>query len=296
MAPFSLSRIRSNLRMKNESKLIRMIMKRKWPDILDLLVEQGTAALEDKGTASVHLTYDSHKQGNVLHIMCEYHPPAKVVNHIASMFPLLTIQVNKDKQTPLHVAAAHGASHRVISTLLKHGGSSPATMQDIKGRTPLHLHLKHCTADVRNCDPGDNDFLCTKRSSSSNNKGDSSASACVLVSGPNVKILRLLAEAAPQSIQLEDKEGQTPLCLATPAKLESRFVSALVKTSEGFRAQEQIKTSSPRNLLVHTHSREKIDSSATGTGPSGSLSEMHIQPSDSSSCATKHKPFIVSTI
>jgi hypothetical protein len=189
---------------KCESKLVNLARKQNWGSILKLLEENGAAALEDKGTASVHLTYDKYSGGNILHIMCEHHPPAKVVNHVAGMFPLLTIQLNKQKQTPLHVAAAFGASPRTIATLLKHGGSSPALMCDVRGHTPLHLHIKHCTPTKQVCDPGYKQRTDHKKK----DMGD------WLVFGPDIKVLRQLAEAAPEAINMTDNEGNVPSDLA----------------------------------------------------------------------------------
>jgi hypothetical protein len=194
-----LTQLKTSLKVKCESKLVYLARKQMWGSILRLLEENGAAALEDKGTASVHLTYDKHSGGNILHIMCEHHPPSKVVNHVAGMFPLLTIQLNKQKQTPLHVAAAFGASPRTIAALLKHGGSSPALMCDVRGHTPLHLHIKHCTPTIQVCDPG-------YKQRADREKKDKDWLVC----GPDIKVLRQLAEAAPGAINMTDNEGKVP--------------------------------------------------------------------------------------
>jgi hypothetical protein len=248
-----LSKIKSQLSFRqrlqtSESKLVKLVLKQKWEEVLQFLANHGSSALvdEDKGTASIHTRYGDFRQGNMLHIMCEQHPPARVVHRVASLFPLLIAQVNAQKQTPLHVAAANGASHRVIATLLQKGGNSTAVLQDSKGRTPLHAHVKFCTSDVRNCDPGDSD----RRSCSSigaasvsagmNNGGTSSSSsshhtcrgvlsASSLVYGPNIKVLRMLAEAAPQTIHMVDDDGKSPMSIAS--SLEVPIVAALQKTA-----------------------------------------------------------------
>jgi hypothetical protein len=255
----------------NESKLVKLIIKQKWNDVLVLLQAEGRSALAHKGTASVHVTYDGgeYRNGNVLHIMCMYHPPHKVIHRVASMSPLLAIQVNALKQTPLHVAAAYGASHRVISSLIKHGGTSPASMQDAKGRIPLHLHLKHCTPDACNCDSGD-DISPTQDGYSSVNGVKrtpikSKSQPSLLVAGPNVKVLRVLSEAAPQSIFMEDKEGLTPMMIASSqselesgsyqSKLNSRIIVALQRTADSARKRASLVGDSllfrPRSILDH---------------------------------------------
>jgi ankyrin repeat protein len=242
-----LSKIKSQLSFRqrlprSESKLVKLVLKQQWAEVLQFLADHGSSALgEDKGTASIHIRYGDFRQGNILHIMCEQHPPARVVHRVASLFPLLTAQVNAQKQTPLHVAAANGASHGVIATLLQKGGASSAVLQDFKGRTPLHAHVKCCTSDVRNCDSGDNDRR-TSTSSSNNRRSCSSAgtafsggmissssshhtchvalSASSLVYGPNIKVLRLLAEAAPQTIHMVDHDGKSPMSMASSREQE----------------------------------------------------------------------------
>jgi hypothetical protein len=240
MPPF-LSKVKSKFGRANESKLVKLIIKQKWNDVLELLQAEGQSALAHTGTASVqHVTYEGrdYRNGNVLHIMCMYHPPHKVIHRAASMSPLMAIQVNALQQTPLHVAAAYGASHRVISSLIKHGGKTPATMQDVKGRTPIHLHLKYCTPGVCECDPGDENAVQTSPrdgySSVDGYKRKSSKSTkSLLVPGPNVKVLRVLSEAAPQSIQMKDKEGLTPMMIASSqSELESGIVAALQRTAD----------------------------------------------------------------
>lgn len=211
MTIFLLTHLKTSLKGTCESKLVYLARKQMWGSFLRLLKEHGAAALEDKGTDYVHLTYDKHSGGNILHIMCEYHPPSKVVNHVAGMFPLLTVQLNKQKQTPLHVAAACGASPRTIATLLQHGGNSTATRCDIKGHTPLHLHIKHCTPTKQVCDPG-----------YKQRTGHARKDKEWLAFGPDIKVLRQLAEAAPEAINATDNEGNVPSDLAEEHQSNTR--------------------------------------------------------------------------
>jgi ankyrin repeat protein len=231
-----LTHLKTSLKGKCESKLVYLARKQMWGSILRLLEENGVSALEDKGTASVHLTYDNHGGGNILHIMCEHHPPANVVNHVAGTFPLLTMQLNEQKQTPLHVAAAFGASPRIIATLLKHGGSSPARMRDAKGHTPLHLHIKHCTPTKQVCDAG-------YRQRADHGKKDKDW----LVFGPDIKVLRQLAEAAPEAINMTDNEGNVPSDLAEGSQRKVKKESPGERFALAERRLSTIKQHIPKN-------------------------------------------------
>jgi ankyrin repeat protein len=277
-----LSKIKSQLSFRQRlppsesNKLVKLVLKQKWEEVLQFLADRcnygssccALAVVDNMhedlgGTASIHIRrYNDNgcdfRQGNILHVMCEQHPPARVVHRVASLFPLLTAQVNAQKQTPLHVAAANGASHRVIATLLQKGGNRTALLQDSKGRTPLHAHVKYCTSNALNCDPGDNDeyrhtSMSAMSSSVSSSTGTASSagrngsiggmsrsssmshssqhnntcrgalSASSLVYGPNIKVLRLLAEAAPQTIHMVDHDGKSPMSMASSTEREQEI-------------------------------------------------------------------------
>jgi hypothetical protein len=91
---------------------------------------------------------------SMLHMVCRHHPSVRVVQRVLSdRAPRLAVkEVNKAGQTPLHVAAACGASSRVVRLLLKQCPDS-ATSQDLQGNTPLHLHFTN-TCGQKVCDSG----------------------------------------------------------------------------------------------------------------------------------------------
>jgi len=91
---------------------------------------------------------------SMLHMVCRFHPPVSIVRKVLkTREPFLAVQeVNSLGQTPLHVAAACGASYKVVLVLLEQS-AIPAMVQDSEGNTPLHLHLLHCSGQ-KICDPG----------------------------------------------------------------------------------------------------------------------------------------------
>jgi hypothetical protein len=91
---------------------------------------------------------------SMLHMLCRYHPPVSAVRNVLSQrAPLLAVhEVNSAGQTPLHVAAACGASFQVVRLLLDQCPET-AGAQDSQGDTPLHLHIANtCRKNI--CDPG----------------------------------------------------------------------------------------------------------------------------------------------
>jgi hypothetical protein len=157
----------------------------------------------------------------------------KLVKGLLSLFPLLDIQLNSQRQTPLHVAASirtsassvsescsttqhtrtleqhmQGASAdaspppcsfsaRLIATLLKYGSSSsPNIMVDLDGRTPLHLYLLHNSGGVWNVDTGKRQ---TRRLHTKEQE-------CRI----DIRVLRWLSEAGPGSLSMKDKNQQCP--------------------------------------------------------------------------------------
>jgi len=91
---------------------------------------------------------------NLLHMVCRFHPPVSVVRMVLRQRePLLAVQeVNSQGQIPLHVAAASGASYKVVHLLLEQSMCT-VMAQDSAGNTPLHLHFLHCCGQ-KVCDPG----------------------------------------------------------------------------------------------------------------------------------------------
>jgi hypothetical protein len=100
---------------------------------------------------------DTFSHGDpILHMVCRNHPPVSIVQRLLhERSPALAMrEVNQAGQTPLHVAAASGASFRVVHYLVEQcDDPDMVAAQDLEGNTPLHLHFSHtCGEKVR--DPG----------------------------------------------------------------------------------------------------------------------------------------------
>jgi hypothetical protein len=141
------------------SEAKKNVLTRAQPPTEELFSRQGKweeleRFLHDKDSVYQSSTTTFAHGDSMLHMVCRYHPPTSVVRQLLNKrAPLLAVQeVNSAGQTPLHVAAACGASFQVVQLLLEHCPAIPAS-QDSQGNTPLHLHIAN-TCRRRVCDPG----------------------------------------------------------------------------------------------------------------------------------------------
>ena len=203
----SKKKLRNDKDNGKEARLRKLITQDRWEEVLEFLsLNQENSIHRTHGTTS--RSYDQASNGNALHIICQKQICladdsdvdsnlilcVKVIKTLLTLFPLLSVQVDTDKRTPLHVAAMNGASSKVLSTLLTYGGTSPGVMQDIHGRTPFHLYLLH-QGGAWLTDSG---------------RPRSSPKPCKV----DIKVLRILSESVPLSISMLDQVSeQSPLQL-----------------------------------------------------------------------------------
>jgi ankyrin repeat protein len=106
---------------------LKCIEQREW----DRVLKCGIALLTSKSCKSEH----------ILHTVCRFQPPARVVNSIIRVCALCLEEIDKNGYTALHTAAEWGASPQVIQCLIKHD-SKAASMKEYRGKTPLHLYCE----------------------------------------------------------------------------------------------------------------------------------------------------------
>jgi len=167
----------------SQEPIEKLLRKRNWDQVLERIIRH--MELNEKTTC----------EDTILHSVCRNYPPVRVVNRLLIEFSWLASQLNEEKQTPLHVAAACGASPKVVAALVKHCPES-SEWQDNEGCTPLHLHLKYSPL----CDAG---YMYQKEDNPT------------LIKGPMMQILEELVEAMSiESMMIEDKTRHTALMVA----------------------------------------------------------------------------------
>lgn len=86
---------------------------------------------------SRHLDKVSKTGSTILHQVCCFQPPLKVVERITTLYPRLIMVVDICGRLPLHEACRYKASLEVVDFLVD-TYSRAAYMQDRQGKTPLH--------------------------------------------------------------------------------------------------------------------------------------------------------------
>lgn len=86
---------------------------------------------------SRHLDKISKTGSTILHQVCCFQPPRKVVERIVALYPKLIMVVDICGRLPLHEACRYKASLEVIEFMLD-AYSRAAFIQDRQGKTPLH--------------------------------------------------------------------------------------------------------------------------------------------------------------
>lgn len=210
-------------------KLENYILKRQWPKFFKFL-ESVDGANELSRQAQLPIEGNA---GTLLHLACQGHPPLEVVEILHKANPSwIDNSQNAHKHTPLHVAAAWGASPNAIQ-FLTHLRPQNASRKDVHGRTPLHLHCDYCCAPG-SCDPEsftdeehqEHFERCQEemRNTSASQIYDVFVDYAVFsckkrTHGPIPKVIEILYDAAPVSINLEDSDGMNPIeyCLVHSA-------------------------------------------------------------------------------
>jgi len=198
-----------------------LIGQHSWSELLRLLQkcrnEIGHQEINVRDTNSTFLMRseilahdDISNAQNVLHYACQNQAPAQIIYLLQKVDNRFACQIDNKGRTPLHFAAACGASDDAISILLREFPVA-ARMQDKFGKTPLILA----------CSKAGNDALC------GTNERRNETSSC----SPSARVLRKLCTACGTAIISEDDEEMSALEYAIVNALDSKIVSSLQKAS-----------------------------------------------------------------
>lgn len=229
---FSLQKTSRNLESvveTNKSCLLTYIRERNWDKLLAEL-ETSREILSPKTKppellANPILFFEGFKRRNALHVVCCERPPVRVVMAILDVCPMCVEGIDKNGYTPLHCAAAWGASPQVIACLI-HRYPQASAIKDIYGKTPLHLCCESCSFEGA-CDTG-------------------LTSGAKFVRGPLYEVVQALINAAPCNINDEDSDGLTALEYAIHKGANIEVVKALQIASE-LAWKENKKCTAPRD-------------------------------------------------
>lgn len=179
--------------------LARLIMRRKWDNVLDTLKAMKSHQL----ICSTKCCKDCSSNHGILHHVCCYQPPLSIIKFIVNSHGdgVLTEQDCLNRY-PLRAAIEYDAPYPVIEYLLKK--YPPAVIQkcSVDGNTPMHVAIKRYTEKaIKHKDEGD-DFDFNKYF---------------------MKVIRLISEEVPLSLTQKNSNGLSPLELATQLDVRLKF-------------------------------------------------------------------------
>mmetsp|Transcript_18638 Transcript_18638/g.25677 ORF Transcript_18638/g.25677 Transcript_18638/m.25677 type:complete len:273 (-) Transcript_18638:258-1076(-) len=162
----------------------QLIKKRKWRRLRQLL----NSSDDHSDVLSPFPEYGNGQ--NPLHALCRENPPIDLVKKFIEASPLSPIEVDDQKQTPLHMAAYSLASADVIE-LLSTLYPDTASTKDVDGKTPLML-----ACDKSQVNPNIVDNIIWAELDSSIWSPES---------------IKALIKASPRTVADEDDSGQSAL-------------------------------------------------------------------------------------
>mmetsp|Transcript_4095 Transcript_4095/g.4745 ORF Transcript_4095/g.4745 Transcript_4095/m.4745 type:complete len:299 (-) Transcript_4095:216-1112(-) len=180
----------------------QLVLEREWKLLRRLFSDQREEVIEH---VSSWLGTDAE---NLLHRVCRFHPPEDILRMLYACNPKSIQQPDGQGQYPIHKACQYGASLRVILFLLK-SCRLAASAQDESGKTPLHLLSEYYPQNYDLDDPEE-----------------------IPVTVAMVEIVKILCLAAPDIVNLEDKDGESALEIALECNAPLKVIKELQRASE----------------------------------------------------------------
>lgn len=221
--------------------LLKNILKRKWKTVRSILITpQGIKQVRD----------EYNKGLTILSIAVSFNPPVDILALILKIEPLHSLKVDTYGVLPLHVACMHGASLDVIKLLLDHDDCACAQAIDMKKKSPLHYAVQYVCQPHRSeignrfssGTSGEASLEASLRSQRSqrsqrsflsfrsgrrssrgrNDEGSSTLSMSQDRFQEQMKIIKILTDAAPEIVLFGDVYENTPVDILQDCKAEYR--------------------------------------------------------------------------
>jgi ankyrin repeat protein len=165
---------------------------------------------QDKRAAAAYIRGNAELTS--LHLMCKLSdPPSDLVNDIAEAAPEVASFADTHGWLPLHHACANGASTAVLEILIK-AYPEGKLIQDNQNRTPLHFYAT-CNTDKPEIMTKKVRILCDNGAAELADRGGMLPMHYAAAYGTNADVLKVLADAFPESLSTKDNKGKTPMHL-----------------------------------------------------------------------------------
>lgn len=218
-----------------------------WSEIRSILANNRSEIGESQFLrAPVFEPADPTSAETLLHLALKCQPPMDIILELLGGFPEAVSLPDSMGRLPLHVAVKYGASSAVIRHLLIRNENA-AGKQEATGKTPLHLA---CKTFAMAYNPND-----TKTMEQSFGE-----------------IVRMLGDAAPAAVNMEDDQGMSPLEYALDSDCPYPVYRILQKQSQKSWKQSQMAWKGFSDMSLNE--RDMVDivkrSMAADTSPSAS--------------------------
>jgi hypothetical protein len=165
---------------------------------------------QDKRAAAAYIRGNAELTS--LHLMCKLNdPPSELVNDITEAAPEVASFADTHGWLPLHHACANGASIAVLEILINAYPESKL-IQDNQNRTPLHFYAT-CNTDQPEVMTRKVRLLCDNGAAELSDRGGMLPMHYAAAYGTNANVLKVLADAFPESLSTKDNKGKTPMHL-----------------------------------------------------------------------------------
>jgi len=163
----------------------------------------------------------------IIHFAARFQAPLRVMALLAKAYPMSLKSADSTGRYPIHVAAKWAASPDVMSYIVKMN-PSVAGVQDSTGKTPMHYVAEFYIAHFNNVQWSRDDAM--------------------------LQVVRLLKNAAPLSVNLEDEEGMTCIEYALTSDAHIKVVKTMQRACRDDwrgRSQRCIDDSNELDVAVH---------------------------------------------
>ncbi|KAL7526242.1 hypothetical protein ACHAWF_001692 [Thalassiosira exigua] len=174
----------------------RLLSQREWTLLETLLTSTSRSAILIDDPSLPH----SVGADIVVHFAVRFQAPLRVVSQLSMLYPHSLSSTDVTGRYPIHVAAKWSSTPDVIAYLIK---TNPAVagIPDSTGKTPMHYvgecYLKHFNNAMYNRDDS------------------------------MLQVVRLLKNAAPQSVNLEDNEGMNAIEYALDSDANLKVIKTM---------------------------------------------------------------------
>mmetsp|Transcript_11907 Transcript_11907/g.25743 ORF Transcript_11907/g.25743 Transcript_11907/m.25743 type:complete len:274 (+) Transcript_11907:79-900(+) len=198
---------------KEENTLHHSISEQDWDKVDRLLLSDNNKSMQDfiELSSSISSTVATTTIDDlVLHHACRYHAPLAIMSKLSTNFPSSIDTSDGTGRYPIHLAVASGCKPSVIRFLIQTNPTS-AGLQDNSGKTPIHYAGECYTKTLIDDCFGFQDLDKLHRDT--------------------LLVAKLLLEAAPHSVNVEDKDEMNPIEYALLNSTHSKVIKRMQRAS-----------------------------------------------------------------